>query len=38
MGKDVEPVIVIQGLAFEFSKTNELKLRSAATSLFDVQR
>jgi hypothetical protein len=38
MRKDEESVIVIQGLALEFSKTDELKLRSAATSLFDVQR
>jgi len=29
---------VIQGLTSRFSTTNKIKLRSAATSLFDVQR
>jgi hypothetical protein len=30
--------IVIQCLMSDFSKTNKVKLRSEATSLFDVQR
>jgi hypothetical protein len=38
MGKDEETEIVIQGLTSDFLKTNEIKLRSGATSLFDVQR
>ncbi|MBC8247939.1 MAG: hypothetical protein H8E81_10160 [Deltaproteobacteria bacterium] len=38
MGKDEETEIVIQGLPSDFLKTNEIKLQSEATSLFDVQR
>ena len=38
MGKDEETEIVIQGLTPEILKTNEIKLPSVATSLFDVQR
>jgi len=38
MGKNEETEIVIQDLTSDFLKTNEIKLRSAATSLFDVQR
>jgi hypothetical protein len=38
MTDDGETEMVIQGLTSDLLKTNEIKLRSAATSLFDVQR
>jgi hypothetical protein len=38
MGEDEETEIVIQSLNLDLLKTNEIKLRSGATSLFDVQR
>jgi len=38
MEKNEDTEIVIQGLTSDFLKTNETKLRSAATILFDVQR
>jgi hypothetical protein len=38
MREDEETKIVIQGMTWDLLKTNEIKLRSGATSLFDVQR